>query len=155
MDQRGSDGKARLHPQRSQSQPARDPRAGRLRERDPGRYRIALSGSRQVSRTFVEARQSNSEAELIGWVQEARSAACAIVINAAAYSHTSIALHDALKTAGVPVIEIHLSNIYKREAFRHRSHVSPVATGVICGFGGHGYELALEALAEILSRTPG
>jgi 3-dehydroquinate dehydratase II len=104
---------------------------------------------------MVEARQSNSEAELIGWVQEARSAACAIVINAAAYSHTSIALHDALKTAGVPVIEIHLSNIYKREAFRHRSHVSPVAHGVICGFGGHGYELALEALAEILSRTPG
>lgn len=101
----------------------------------------------------VEARQSNSEAELIGWVHEARSAACAIVINAAAYSHTSIALHDALKSAGVPVVEVHLSNIYKREPFRHQSHVAPVAHGVICGFGAHGYELALEALAELLSRT--
>lgn len=103
----------------------------------------------------VEARQSNSEAELIGWIQEAHSAACGIIINAAAYTHTSVALHDALKLAKVPVIEIHLSNIYKRESFRHRSHVSPVAHGVICGFGAHGYELALEALAELLSRTPG
>ena len=104
---------------------------------------------------LVEARQSNSEAELIGWIQEAHSAACGIIINAAAYTHTSVALHDALKLAKVPVIEIHLSNIYKRESFRHRSHVSPVAHGVICGFGAHGYELALEALAELLSRTPG
>ena len=103
----------------------------------------------------VEARQSNSEAELIGWIQEAHSAACGIIINAAAYTHTSVALHDALKVVKVPVIEIHLSNIYKRESFRHRSHVSPVAHGVICGFGAHGYELALEALAELLSRTPG
>jgi 3-dehydroquinate dehydratase-2 len=103
----------------------------------------------------VEARQTNSEAELIEWIQEAHSAACGIVINAAAYTHTSVALHDALKLAGVPVIEVHLSNIYKREPFRHRSHVSPVAHGVICGFGAQGYELALEALAELLSRTPG
>ena len=103
----------------------------------------------------VEARQSNSESELIGWIQEAHSAACGIIVNAAAYTHTSVAIHDALKVAKVPVIEIHLSNIYKRESFRHRSHVSPVAHGVICGFGAHGYELALEALAELLSRTPG
>ena len=103
----------------------------------------------------VEARQSNSESELIGWIQEAHSAACGIIINAAAYTHTSVAIHDALKVAKVPVIEIHLSNIYRRESFRHRSHVSPVAHGVICGFGAHGYELALEALAELLSRTPG
>ena len=88
-------------------------------------------------------------------MQEAHAAACAIVINAAAYTHTSVAIRDALRLAGVPVIEVHLSNIYKREAFRHRSHVSPVAHGVICGFGGHGYELALEGLAELLSRTPG
>ena len=103
----------------------------------------------------VEARQSNSEAELVGWIQEAHSAACGIVINAAAYSHTSVAIHDALRLAGVPVIEVHLSNIYKREAFRHHSYVSPVADGVICGFGAHGYELALEGLARILLRTPG
>jgi 3-dehydroquinate dehydratase II len=103
----------------------------------------------------IETRQSNSEAELIGWVQESHSAACGVIINAAAYTHTSVALRDALKLAGVPVIEVHLSNIYKREPFRHRSHVSPVAHGVICGFGAHGYELALEALAELLSRTPG
>lgn len=103
----------------------------------------------------VETRQSNSEAELIGWIHEAHSAASAIIINAAGYTHTSIALRDALKLAGVPVIEVHLSNIYKRETFRHRSHVSPVANGVICGFGAHGYELALEALAELLARTPG
>jgi 3-dehydroquinate dehydratase-2 len=103
----------------------------------------------------IETRQSNSESEIIGWVQEAHSAARGIVINAAAYTHTSIALHDALRLAGVPVIEVHLSNIYKREVFRHRSHVSPVAHGVICGFGAHGYELALEAMAELLSRTPG
>jgi 3-dehydroquinate dehydratase II len=103
----------------------------------------------------VDTRQTNSEAELIGWIHEARSAACAIIINAAAYSHTSLALHDALKAADVPVVEVHLSNIHKRESFRHHSHVSPVAHGVICGFGPHGYELALEALAEFLSRTPG
>ena len=102
----------------------------------------------------IEARQTNSEAELIGWIQEAHTGSCAIIINAAAYTHTSIALRDALKLAGVPVIEVHLSNIYKRESFRHRSHVSPVAHGVICGFGAHGYELALEALAELLARTP-
>jgi 3-dehydroquinate dehydratase II len=103
----------------------------------------------------VEARQSNSEADLIGWIQDAHSGASGIIINAAAYSHTSVALHDALRLAGVPVIEVHLSNIYKREPFRHYSHVSPVAHGVICGFGALGYELALEALAELLSRTPG
>jgi 3-dehydroquinate dehydratase II len=103
----------------------------------------------------IETRQSNSESEIIGWVQEAHSAARGIVINAAAYTHTSIALHDALRLAGVPVIEVHLSNIYKREVFRHCSHVSPVAHGVICGFGAHGYELALEAMADLLSRTPG
>lgn len=103
----------------------------------------------------VAARQTNSEAELLGWVHEAHSAASAIIINPAAFTHTSVALHDALKAAGVPVVEVHLSNVHRREPFRHRSYVSPVAHGVISGFGGHGYELALEAVAEILSRTPG
>lgn len=95
-------------------------------------------------------RQSNVEGELVGWIQEARGKACGIVLNAAAYTHTSIALHDALKAADVPVIEVHLSNIYRREPFRHHSYVSPVALGVICGFGGHGYELALDGLAHHL-----
>lgn len=99
----------------------------------------------------VEFRQTNSEPELIGWVQEASAKASALVINAAAYTHTSIALHDALKAAGLPVIEVHLSNIHKRETFRHTSYVSPAATGVICGLGSHGYELALEAAHRILN----
>lgn len=98
----------------------------------------------------IEFRQTNSEAELVGWVQSATTDAIAVVINAAAYTHTSIALHDALKAVGVPVIEVHLSNIYKRESFRHTSYVSPAATGVICGLGAHGYELALDAASRIV-----
>ncbi|MGQ0485377.1 MAG: type II 3-dehydroquinate dehydratase [Hyphomicrobiales bacterium] len=98
----------------------------------------------------TDFRQSNAEGELVGWIQEARSGACGIILNAAAYTHTSIALHDALKAADVPAIEVHLSNIYRREPFRHHSYVSPAALGVICGFGGHGYELALDALAHHL-----
>jgi 3-dehydroquinate dehydratase II len=98
----------------------------------------------------IDFRQSNVEGELVGWIQEARSTTSGIILNAAAYTHTSIALHDALKAADVPVIEVHLSNIYRREPFRHHSYVSPVALGVICGFGGHGYELALDGLAHHL-----
>jgi 3-dehydroquinate dehydratase II len=100
----------------------------------------------------VEVRQTNVEGELVSWVQEAREQAAGIIINAAAYTHTSVALHDALKACDLPVIEVHLSNIYKREPFRHNSYVSPVANGVICGFGGQGYEFALEALAAILNK---
>lgn len=101
----------------------------------------------------VELRQSNIEGELVGWIQEARERAQGIIINAAAYTHTSVALHDALKACGLPIVEVHLSNIYKREAFRHNSFVSPVANGVICGFGGQGYEFALDALAAIVHRS--
>jgi 3-dehydroquinate dehydratase-2 len=97
----------------------------------------------------VDVRQTNMEGELVGWVQEAREKASGIIINAAAYTHTSVALHDALKACDLPIIEVHLSNIYKREPFRHQSYVSGVAEGVICGFGGQGYEFALEALAAI------
>jgi 3-dehydroquinate dehydratase-2 len=98
----------------------------------------------------IDFRQSNVEGELVGWIQEARGKACGIILNAAAYTHTSIALHDALKAAEAPVIEVHLSNIYQREPFRHHSYVSPAVLGVICGFGGHGYELALDGLAHHL-----
>lgn len=101
----------------------------------------------------VDLKQSNLEGELVGWIQEAREHAAGIIINAAAYTHTSVALHDALKACGLPVIEVHLSNIYKREPFRHNSYVSPVANGVICGFGGQGYEFALDALAAILHKS--
>lgn len=98
----------------------------------------------------INFRQSNHEGELVTWIQDARSTADAILINPAAYSHTSVAIHDALKASGLPVAEVHLSNIHQREAFRHHSYVSAVAVGVICGFGITGYRLALIALAEKL-----
>ncbi|MEI9986777.1 MAG: type II 3-dehydroquinate dehydratase [Aliidongia sp.] len=99
----------------------------------------------------VDFRQSNSEATLIDWVQAARGTAAGIVINAAGYSHTSVALMDALSAVELPIVEVHLSNIHRRESFRHHSYVSPVARGVIVGLGGHGYELALEAMARLLA----
>ncbi len=98
----------------------------------------------------IECRQSNMEGELIGWVQEARAHAAGLIINPAGYSHTSIALMDALSVLEIPVIEVHLSNIHRREAFRHHSYVSRAATGVICGLGFAGYRLALIALSDIL-----
>jgi 3-dehydroquinate dehydratase-2 len=99
----------------------------------------------------IEFRQSNDEGELIGWVQEARDKAQGIILNAGAYSHTSVALLDALQAAELPVIEVHLSNIFRREAYRRHSYVSLAAKGVICGLGPKGYELALEAMADMLA----
>ncbi len=99
-------------------------------------------------------RQSNSEGELVGWIQEAIGEAAALVINAAAYTHTSVAVLDALRAFPGPIVEVHLSNPHRREAFRARSYVSLAADGVICGFGGGGYLLALEAVAEILRDRP-
>jgi 3-dehydroquinate dehydratase-2 len=98
----------------------------------------------------VEFRQSNEEGKLVGWIQEGRGRDAGLLVNAGAYSHTSIAILDALQAVEVPVIEVHLSNIFRREAFRHHSYVSGVAKGVICGFGAHGYVLALEAMAQLL-----
>ena len=94
-------------------------------------------------------RQSNHEGELIDWIQEAREAASAVVINPAGYGHTSIAILDALKAVGIPVIECHLSNPASREAFRHQTYVSLAATGVVSGFGAASYELAVEAAAGL------
>lgn len=94
-------------------------------------------------------RQSNHEGELIDWIQEAREQACAVVINPAGYGHTSVAILDALKAVGVPVIECHLSNPASREAFRHQTYVSLAATGVVSGFGAASYELAVEAAAGL------
>lgn len=90
-------------------------------------------------------RQTNHEGELIDWVQEARDKASALVLNAAGYTHTSVALLDALKTLTIPIVECHLSNPAARERFRHRSYVSPVAAGIISGFGPISYELAVKA----------
>jgi 3-dehydroquinate dehydratase II len=103
----------------------------------------------------ISFRQSNIEGELVSWIQEARNAASGLILNAAAYTHTSIAIHDALKVAQIPVVEVHLTNIYKREPFRHHSYVSPVADGVLCGFGGQGYELAIDAIHKILIAKKG
>jgi 3-dehydroquinate dehydratase II len=99
----------------------------------------------------MDFRQSNSEGVLVDWIQEARDKACGIILNAGAYTHTSVAILDALNAAEKPVIELHLSNVFRREAFRHHSYVSPAAQGVICGFGGKGYELAVEAMADIVA----
>ncbi|MBI1261571.1 MAG: type II 3-dehydroquinate dehydratase [Rhizobiales bacterium] len=99
----------------------------------------------------VDCRQSNHEGDLVTWAQEARDQACGVIINAGAYSHTSIAIHDALSMLDMPIIEVHISNIYKRESFRHHSTISSVATGLICGLGVQGYTLALDAVLANLS----
>lgn len=114
----------------------------------------ALTAARAKSHGLdADFRQSNEEGELVSWIQTARTTAAGIVINAAAYTHTSVAILDALLSCGLPVIEVHLSNIFKREEFRHHSFVSRAATGVICGFGAQGYELAVDAMAQILNKA--
>jgi len=98
----------------------------------------------------IDFRQSNHEGSLVDWIQEAREAASAIIINAAGYTHTSVALLDALQAAELPVVEVHLSNIFRRDSFRQHSYISLGANGVICGLGAKGYELAVDALADII-----
>jgi 3-dehydroquinate dehydratase II len=98
----------------------------------------------------IDFRQSNREYELIEWIHEARERAAAIVINPAGYSHTSVAILDALSAFAGPIIEVHISNIHKREPFRHHSYVSTVAAGVIAGCGTQGYALALQRVASLL-----
>jgi 3-dehydroquinate dehydratase II len=108
---------------------------------------------RKLASTFnltLNFAQSNSEAELISWIHEARNTALAIIINPGAYSHTSIAILDALNTFEGPVLEVHISNIHKRESFRHHSYVSHRADGVIAGCGIEGYELALRRVVSLL-----
>ncbi len=101
----------------------------------------------------VDFRQSNTEGELVTWIQDARLTASAIIINAGAYTHTSVAILDALQAFKGPIVEVHLSNIFRREAFRQHSYISGVATGVICGLGAHGYLLALDAVADKVARS--
>jgi 3-dehydroquinate dehydratase-2 len=112
--------------------------------------RLCEARAASLGRTIV-FRQSNHEGELIDWIQEAREKAAAVVINPAGYGHTSVAILDALKMIGVPVVECHLSNPAAREAFRHQTYVSLAATGVVSGFGAASYELAVEAAAGLTS----
>ena len=100
----------------------------------------------------IEFRQSNIEGELVTWIQEARETTDALIVNAGAFTHTSVALLDALSIYQKPIIELHMSNIFAREEFRHRSYISAAASGIICGFGANGYALALDAVNRLLAR---
>ena len=98
----------------------------------------------------VNFKQSNLEGEIVADIQNARGTTAGIIINAAGYTHTSVAILDALNISELPVIELHISNIHAREAFRHHSYVAQAATGIICGFGAHGYVLAIDAMARLI-----
>ena len=133
------------------------PNLNLLGQREPEVYgRATLADIEAKVRTraaelkiVVEFLQSNLEGELVGWIQEAKGKFDVIVLNAAAYTHTSIALRDAIVAIGVPTIEIHLSNIHAREKFRQKSLIAPVCTGQISGFGERSYLLALEAAVDV------
>ena len=135
------------------------PNLNLLGEREPAVYgRESLADLAAACReegelcgVAVEFRQTNHEGVLVDWLQEARHAAQGLVLNAGAYTHTSIAVLDALSVLTMPVIEVHLSNIFRREAFRHQSYVSMAATGVIAGLGSDGYRAALRVLARRLA----
>lgn len=133
------------------------PNLNLLGEREPAVYgkgtladleKLTESAASSVGATLV-FRQSNHEGELVDWIQEARRQAGGLIINAGGYTHTSVAIHDALKVLTIPVVEVHLSNPGNREDFRHKSLVSPAASGVIAGFGPLGYRLAIEAVAAL------
>ena len=134
------------------------PNLNLLGVRDPsiyGRDTLADIEERCLARAAsldlqIEFRQTNHEGQLVDWIQEARESADGIILNAGALTHTSVAVHDALKAADVPIIEVHLSNIFRRESFRHHSYVSLAANGGIFGLGPQGYELALEAIAALI-----
>ena len=98
----------------------------------------------------IDFRQTNHEGQIVDWIQEARESADGIILNAGALTHTSVAVLDALAAAELPVVEVHLSNIFRRDRFRRHSYVSLAANGVICGLGAHGYELALDAMARLI-----
>ncbi|MDH3196277.1 MAG: type II 3-dehydroquinate dehydratase [Hyphomicrobiales bacterium] len=135
------------------------PNLDRLGQREPDVYGdLTLADierradERAKARGFaIVFRQSNHEGQLIDWIHEAGDSA-GIILNAGAYTHTSIALHDAIKSVAAPVIEVHLSNVFAREPFRHHSTLSPVVRGVICGFGGNSYCLAIDALADLAAQ---
>jgi 3-dehydroquinate dehydratase II len=135
------------------------PNLNLLGKREPGLYGTgtladiekACAARAKALGLIVDFRQTNIEGVLVDWIQEAGEKAKGMIINPGAYTHTSVAIHDAIRGTGLPVIEVHLSNIFARERFRHHSYVSPVAKGVICGLGPLGYTLAIEALAPMLT----
>ena len=116
--------------------------------------RKAVDAAAAKAGRSVEFRQSNHEGVLVDWVQEAGSNGTGLILNPGAYTHTSIALHDALKALSIPKIELHLSNVHAREAFRRHSYVSPAVDAVICGLGAAGYLTALDALIRLIDKKP-
>ena len=136
------------------------PNLNLLGQREPGIYghttlkeiEVKVRERAQRLGVDVEFRQSNIEGELVSWIQQAKGIFEVIVLNAAAYTHTSIALRDAIAATGTPTIEIHLSNIHAREEFRHKSLIAPVCRGQISGFGADSYFLALEASLNVIAR---
>lgn len=131
---------------------AREPEIyGRTTLEDIGK---ALTAAAAKAGRKVEFRQTNHEGLLVDWVQEAGAKGKGLIINPGAYTHTSIAIHDALKMLAIPKIELHLSNIHAREAFRRHSHVSPAVDAVICGLGAAGYLTALDALIRLIDKKP-
>lgn len=110
----------------------------------------ALEAKASAAKVRLVFKQSNREGELVDWIQEAGLVKAGILLNAGAYTHTSIAIHDAIRASNALVIELHLSNVFARETFRHHSYISPVAKGVICGFGAASYELAFDAILPYL-----
>jgi 3-dehydroquinate dehydratase-2 len=136
------------------------PNLGLLGEREPGIYgKISLEhiNTMLISEgkkrgCSIECRQSNHEGEIVDWIGKAPSLFDGIIINPAAYTHTSVAIRDAVAAIKLPAIEVHLSNIYAREEFRHTSLIAPVAYGQISGFGEHSYYLALQAMTDIFKK---
>ncbi len=125
---------------------------GRTRLSDIEAAVVARAATHKLDVTF---RQSNHEGMLVDWIQEARNEASGLILNAGAFTHTSVAILDALNTFEGPILEVHISNVHKREAFRHHSYVSTVASGVIAGFGTQGYLLALQRIARLLAEGAG
>lgn len=134
------------------------PNLNMLGEREPDIYGSqtlddieVLCREKGVDHGFdIDFRQSNHEGELVDWIQGARANINGLIINAAAYTHTSIAIHDALKLLDCPIIEVHLSDPNTREAFRHNSYIAPLAAEIIAGHGARGYQMALDKLAQLL-----
>ncbi len=116
--------------------------------------RQALEAQARKAGRTIDFRQSNHEGVLVDWIQEARVKGKGLIINPGAYTHTSVAIHDALKALQIPKIELHLSNVHAREAFRRNSYISPAVDAVICGLGAAGYLTALDALIRLIDKKP-
>ena len=146
------------HPERGITSVELNSKSGLLGVREPATYGydtladveqrcLARAGALDLA---IDFRQTNHEGQMVDWIHEAREAADGIILNAGALTHTSVAVLDALNAAELPIIEVHLSNIFAREPYRHHSYISAIARGVICGFGSQSYVLALDAIAYVL-----